>query len=171
MALFKFFHATKTLEEDIQREKDCILRIKNAVSQKCGIDKFVDYDDFTVAFAGSKDNMELLLEICTQKYDGKKYLYASVDDEVSWQEWDFDNLDEFENNIIEHIANRVNRTVKTVIKKIKHKSYQETVYYLDNETNEWVLMEDDQTEDKFVCFIAANKTETEETIKTYKLEN
>ena len=41
MAFFKFFHATKTLEEDIQREKDCILRIKNAVSQKCGIDKFV----------------------------------------------------------------------------------------------------------------------------------
>ena len=171
MAFFKFFHATKPLEEDIQREKDCILRIKNAVSQKCGIDKFVDYDDFTVAFAGSKDNMELLLEICTQKYDGKKYLYASVDDEVSWQEWDFDNLDEFENNIIEHIANRVNRTVKTVIKKVKHKSYQATVYYLDNETNEWVLMEDDQTENKFVCFIAANKTETEETIKTYKLEN
>ena len=170
MGLFKFFHATKTLEEDIQREKDCIARIKQAVSQKCGIDKFVDYDDFTVAFAGSKDNMELLLEICTQKYDGKKYLYASLDDEVSWQEWDFDNLDEFENNIIEHIANRVNRTVKTVIKKVKHKSYQETVYYLDNETNEWVLMEDDQTEDKFVCFIAANKTETEETIKTYKLE-
>ncbi len=171
MALFKFFHATKTLEEDIQREKDCILRIKNAVSQKCGIDKFVDYDDFTVAFAGSKDNMELMLEICTQKCQGKKYLYASVDDEVSWQEWNFNNLDEFENNIIEYIANRVNRTVKTVIKKVKHKSYQETVYYLNNETNEWVLMEDDQTEDKFICFIAANKTETEETIKTYKLEN
>ena len=171
MALFKFFHATKTLEEDIQREKDCILRIKNAVSQKCGIDKFVDYDDFTVAFAGSKDNMELMLEICTQKCQGKKYLYASVDDEVSWQEWDFNNLDEFENNIIEYIANRVNRTIKTVIKKVKHKSYQKTVYYLNNETNEWVLMEDDQTEDTFVCFIAANKTETEETIKTYKLEN
>ena len=171
MALFKFFHTTKTFEEDVQRENDCILRIKNAVSQKCGIDNFINHDNFTVAFAGSKDNMELLLEICTQKYDGKKYLYASVDDEVSWQEWDFDNLDEFENNIIEHIANRVNRTVKTVIKKVKHKSYQETVYYLDNETNEWVLMEDDQTEDKLVCFIAANKTETEETIKIYKLEN
>ena len=59
----------------------------------------------------------------------------------------------------------------TGCKKVKHKSYQETVYYLDKETNEWVLMEDDQTEDMFVCFIAANKTETEETIKTYKLEN
>ena len=112
MSLFKFFHTTKTDEEDIQREKDCITRIKQAVSQKCGIDNFIDYDDFTVAFAGSKDNIELMLEICTQKYDGKKYLYASVDDEVSWQEWDFDNSDEFENNIVEYIANRVNRTIK-----------------------------------------------------------
>ena len=171
MSLFKFFHTTKTYDEDIQREKDCIARIKQAVSNKCGIDNFIDYDDYTVAFAGSKDNMELMLEICTQKYDGKKYLYASVDDEVSWQEWDFNNLDEFENNIIEHIANRVNRTIKTVIKKAKHESYQETVYYLDRETNEWVLIEDDQTDDKLVCFIAANKTETTETIKTYKLDN
>jgi len=171
MSLFKFFHTTKTYDEDIQREKDCIARIKQAVSNKCGIDNFIDYDDYTVAFAGSKDNMELMLEICTQKYDGKKYLYASVDDEVSWQEWDFNNLDEFENNIIEHIANRVNRTIKTVIKKEKDDSYQETVYYLDRETNEWVLIEDDQTDDKLVCFIAANKTETTETIKTYKLDN
>ena len=116
MCLFKFFHLTKTFEEDIQREKDCIAVIKKAVSNKCGIDNFIDYDDFTVAFAGSKDNMELMLEICTQKYEGKKYLYASVDDEVSWQEWDFDNLDEFENNIICYIANRVNRTIKTVTK-------------------------------------------------------
>ena len=58
MALFKLFHATKTLEEDIQREKDCLLRIKNAVSQKCGIDNFIDYDDFTVAFAGSKNEKQ-----------------------------------------------------------------------------------------------------------------
>ncbi len=171
MSLFKFFHTTKTYDEDIQREKDCIARIKQAVSNKCGIDNFIDYDDYTVAFAGSKDNMELMLEICTQKYDGKKYLYASVDDEVSWQEWNFNNLDEFENNIIKHIANRVNRTIKTVIKKVKHENYQETVYYLDRETNEWVLIEDDQTDDKLVCFIAANKTETTETIKTYKLDN
>lgn len=170
MRLFKFFHATKTFEEDIQREKDCIARIKQAVSQKCGIDNFIDYDAVTVAFAGSKDNMELLLEICTQKCEGKKYLYASLDDEVSWQAWDFDNLDEFENHIVEYIANRVNRTIKTVTQKVKHKRYQETVYYLDEETNEWVLLEDNQTEDKLICFIISNKTETEETIKTYKLE-
>ena len=170
MSLFKFFHTAKTFEEDIQREKDCVARIKHAVSKKCGIDNFIDYDDFTVAFAGSKDNMELMLEICTQKYEGKKYLYASVDDEVSWHEWDFENTNEFEKNIIEYISNRVNRTIKTVIKKQKHKTYEISVYYLNTDTNEWILIENDKTEDRFVCLVAANKTETEETTKTYILK-
>ena len=168
MALFKFFHTTKTFEEDKQREKDCILRIKQAISKKSGIENFIDYDDFTVAFAGSKDNMELMLEISTQKCDGKKYLYASLDDEVSWQEWDFDNLDEFENNIIDHIANRVNRTIKTVT-EVKNKSFRIASYYLD-ENGEWICFEDHSSDSKWFCFITSHLTESSETIKTYKLE-
>ena len=168
MALFKFFHTTKIFDEDIQREKDCVVRIKQAVSKKSGIENFIDYDDFTVAFAGSKDNMELMLEISTQKCDGKKYLYASLDDEVSWQEWDFDNLDEFENNIIDHIANRVNRTIKTVT-EVKNKSFRIASYYLD-ENGEWICFEDHSSDSKWFCFIIAHLTESSETIKTYKLE-
>lgn len=168
MSLFKFFHATKTLEEDIQREKDCILKIKNAVSQKCGIDNFIDYDAVTIAFAGSKDNMGLMLEISTQKCDGKKYLYASVDDEVSWQEWDFDNLDEFENNIIDYIANRVNRTIKTVT-EVNNKNFRVAAYYLD-ENGEWICFEDHSSDSKWFCFITSHLTESSEKIKSYKLE-
>ena len=74
--MFKFFRSNKDDEIDIEKEKNCIRIIKQSVSEKCGISDFIDYDDFTVAFAGSKDNMQLMLEICTQKYDGKKYLYA-----------------------------------------------------------------------------------------------
>lgn len=169
MGWFKFFHATKTLEEDMQREKDCIARIKKAVSEKCGIHKFIDYNDFTVAFAGSKDNMALMLEITTQKCDGKKYLYASVDDEVSWQEWDFDNLAEFENSIIEHIANRVNRTIKTVI-EVDSTNCRISAYYMD-ENGEWVCFEGHNSDSKCFCFITTLLTESSETIKTYKLEN
>ncbi|MBE7064943.1 MAG: hypothetical protein E7384_03905 [Ruminococcaceae bacterium] len=168
MGLFKFFHTTKTYEEDIQREKDCVTRIKQAVSQRCGIDNFIDYDEFTVAFSGSKDNMELMLEICTQKCEGKKYLYASVDDDVSWQEWDFDNTEEFENSIIEFIANRVNRTIKTVT-EVNNKSFRVASYYLD-ENNEWVCFEDESSYSKLFCYITAHLTKTSEIIKTYKLE-
>ncbi len=142
MGFFNFFHTTKTYDEDIKREKECLANIKSAVSEKCGLSNFIDYNDFSVAFAGSKDNMELFLVICTQKCDGKKYLYASVDDEVSWQEWDFDNLAEFESHVAEYIINRVNRTIKTVTKKVKHRSYQKSIYYLDEikifcKTNGW----------------------------------
>ncbi len=168
MSLFKFFYATNTLEVDVQREKDCILRIKNAVSQKCGVNNFIDFDAATVAFAGSKDNMELMLEISSQKCEGKKYLYASVDGEVSWQEWDFDNLDEFENNIIEYIANRVNRTIKTVT-EVNNKNFSVLSYYL-NDSGEWICFEDHSSESKWFCFITARLTESSETIKTYKLE-
>ncbi len=167
MGFFKFFHATKTFEEDIQREKDCVLRIKQAISQRCGIDNFLDYDPVTVAFAGSKDNMELMLEICTQKYDGKKFLYASVDDEVSWQEWDFDDLDEFESSIIAYIANRVNRTIKTVIEAEKERCRQVS-YYLDD-NGQWVCFEDVSSDSKWFCCIASFLMESGETIKTYKL--
>ena len=167
MSLFKFFHATKTFEEDIQREKDCVLRIKQAISEKCGIDNFIDYDPFTVAFAGSKDNMELMLEICTQKCDGKEYLYASLDDEYSWQAWDFDDLGEFESSIISHIANRVNRTVKTVIEAGKN-SCRQASYYLDD-NGQWVCFEDISSDSKWFCRIAAHIMESGETIKTYKL--
>ena len=168
MALFKFFHKTKTHEEDAQREKDCITRIKQAVSQKRSIDNFIDYDDSTVAFAVSKDNMELMLEICTQKCEGRKYLYASVDDEVSWQEWDFNNLDEFENNIIDYIANRVNRTIKTVT-EVDNKNFRVTSYYL-NDSGEWICFEDHSSDSKWFCFVTAHLTESNETIKTYMLE-
>ncbi len=114
--------------------------------------------------------MELMLEICTQKCNGKKLLYASIDDEVSWQEWDFNTIDEFENSIIEYIASRVNRTIKTVVQKEKYKSYMVSVYFLDTSTNEWILIESNKTENKFICRFAARKTETTEAIKTYKLE-
>ena len=169
MGFFKLFHSTKKDEENAQREKDCIHRIKQAVCNKCGIDNFIDYDEFTVAFAGSKDNMDLMLEICTQKYDGKEYLYASVDDEVSWQEWDFDNLDEFEKDIISYIANRVNRTIKTVT-EVNNKNFKVTSYYMDK-NGEWVCFEEDSLGSKWVCFLASHLAESSETIKTYKLKN
>ena len=61
MALFKFFRAAKSYEEDIQREKACITRIKHEVSQKCGIDNFIDNDDSTVAFFRHKKQYGIIV--------------------------------------------------------------------------------------------------------------
>ena len=169
MGLLKFFHAARISEEDAQREVACIARIKQAVSQRCGIDHFIDYDETTVAFAGTKENMELMLVICTQKSGGKNYLYASLDDEVSWHEWDFENINKFENNIVDHIANRVNRTIKTVT-EVRNKYFRMASYYL-NDDGEWVCFEDDCPDAKWFCSIVSRLTQSGEIIKTYRLEN
>lgn len=170
MGFIKFFSVAHPDKQELERVKTCLREITDAVSQKSGITDFIHYDAYSVAFAGSRECMELFLTIYMQKYGGKKYLYASLDDEIAWQEWDFNNETEFQADIIRHISNRVNRTIKTVTKKAKHQSYRQSVYYLNESTGEWILLEDDCTEDAPLCLIAANKTETTETIKTYKLD-
>lgn len=168
MGFLKFFHSTRRMEAMIQRERECMARIKDAVSQRTGVAEFIEWDDFTVAFAGSRENMELMLELRTCKYEGKDYLYASVDDEVSWQEWDYEDSAEFERNIINFIANRVNRTVKTVTRASKD-SFQITSWYLEEDGN-WVCFEDDSTDKKWFSRIVYTLTESSEVIKTYRLE-
>ncbi len=155
-------------KEDFEREKACISNIKKIVSDKCKISEFIDYDNSTVAFAGSKENMELILEVYTQKMSKIKYLCASLDDEVSWQECDFDTIQDFEENIAEYIANRVNKTVKTVI-DAENNEFSVISYYL-NENGEWICFEDDKSNSKLVCLISSKTVKSTETIKTYKLE-
>ena len=170
MKLFKFFHTPKFSEQDRIRAKKCLNAIISAVSEKRGIPEFIQCEDGSVAFAGSRDKMELVLEVFIQKYDGKNWLYASLDDEVSWQEWDYVNQEEFQQNIIDYLVPRVNRTVKTVKEKVKHQHYREATYYLEDSSGKWVLFEDYTSDSKALCLLLANRTETIETIKTYQLD-
>lgn len=168
MNTFKTFHSTKLNDEDIEKEKTCMMNIRKSVSQKCGISNFIDYDDFTVAFSGSKENMELVLEIYTQKYEGKKYLYASLDDDVSWPEWDFNSCADFEEDIAEYISHRVNKTIKTIVEVDKSK-LSVTSFYLDD-NGEWVCFENECTDSKGICYLMSKITKSTEIIKTYKLD-
>lgn len=170
MRFFRFFHATTNNSKDEQRAVDCLQAITSAVSQRTGIPKFIQYDANSVAFSGSKDHMELILTIYIQRTDGKNYLCASIDDEVSWNEWDFEDQADFQSSIINYLANRVNQTIRTVVEKVRHQSYHQSVYCWNNDTKEWILVEDDRIENALVCLVAARKTEITETIKTYSLD-
>ena len=170
MKLFKFFSAPKFSESDRLRAEDCLNAIVSAVSEKRGISEFIQCEDGCVAFAGSWEKKELVLELCIQKYDGKNWLYASLDDEVTWPEWDYVNQEEFTQNIIEHLVPRVNRTIKTVTEKVKHKSYRQSFYYWDDTSRKWVLFEEYAINNNPFCRVVARRTETIETIKTYQLD-
>ncbi len=171
MCFFGFFRKIKKRNEEyIKAEKECIARIKNTVAEKCGTDKFIDCGNSAVAFAGSEEHKELLLELYTTKDKNGTYLNAVIDGFFGWDEGSFNSLIEFENDIAEHIANRVNRTIKTVTITEKHKRLQEKIYYLNEETNEWIMIEEVNTEDKMVCRLFADKTETVETVRKYELK-
>ena len=165
-----WFNKRKKYAEYFKSEKECIERIKNAVSEKIGIKKFVEYDDFTVAFSGNQDNMELMLELYTVVDETGHYLHANIDDEVIFDECEFDSLDAFEASIVKYLTSRINRTIKTIITKDRHKSHHKSVYAFDNESENWFLIEDEHTEDSLVCQYFADKTETVEILKTYKLD-
>lgn len=169
MSNLKLFHSSKHSEENAEREKSCIAEITKAVCEKAGITDFIEHDSFTVAFSGSKDDMKLMLEICTMKSGKEKYLYASVDDEASWESCDYESLDEFENAVADYIANRVNRTVKTVV-EADGKKYRISSYYLA-ENGEWVCFEDESSDSKLFNFIASKLAKAGEKIETYKLQN
>ena len=147
----RFFHATKTSKQDTERIILCLSHIKRIVSEKCGVSKFIDLDDTTAAFAGSENDMQLMLEISLQKSRGKKYLYASVDDNVSWQEWDYNDITDFEEDIAKYISDRVNKTIKTVIKKDNNIVTTESYYLADS--GEWISFESESIDSFFLSKI------------------
>ena len=46
--------------------------------------------------------------------------------------------------IVEYICERINRIIKTITETKKHKYIRVKEYYLDKETNDWVLMYDEK---------------------------
>lgn len=160
----RFFRGS-TPSDDDTRINNCYNNIKLKISNECGIADFIEKDGW-IAFSGSFEKVELLLTISLMKSGGTLYLYADIDDEVSWQEWDFDNQEDFENAIVEYIVPLVNRTIKTVTKKKKHKYIKVSRYYLEN--NEWILI-DENVDDNFLIRLFITKDSTEEEIRSYHL--
>ncbi len=165
MSFLEKIRTDKNFEDNSRQKTESLSRIKAVVAQKTGIDKVIEAGDCAVAFAGSKDNMKLLLELSIYKCgNNKRFLYASLDDGVSWQEDDFESAAEFEAAIADYIAERLGRTVKTVTVIDKGKVVFET-YYLD--ADEWVLLSSETVNGKMASFLAKKLKISGESTETY----
>lgn len=162
----KFFHSSMPNEDINIRMTTCYNNIKLKISNQCDIVNFIEKDGW-IAFSGSAEKPELLLTISATKTEGKYYLEADIDDEISWQEWDFENQEDFENAIAEYIAPLVNRTIKTVTQKRKHKYIKISRYYLNN-NNEWILIDEDVI-DYLLIRLFLTKDSTKEELKSYQI--
>jgi len=124
--------------------KECLDSIKKKITEKIGISNFIDLDETSAAFSGTIDNYDLYISLDVIEKRGKHYLRAYMEDRFEWYEWDYDSQNEFEDKIVEYFCENINRTIKTITETKRHKYVRVTEYYLDKETNEWVLMSDDK---------------------------
>lgn len=140
--VFKRLFKRKNLIE--KNPKVCLENIKRKIAEKSGISKCIELDDLSAAFSGTIDNYDLYISLDIIKKRGKDYIYAYMGDHFEWYEWEFDSLNEFEDKIAEYFCENINRTIKTITETKRHKYIRVTEYYLNKETNEWILMSDDK---------------------------
>lgn len=161
----KTYYFSTTATNDNARIQACYAGIKEKVAKLCGVSNFIEKDGW-VAFSGTAEKPALQLTLTTMKTGGKLYLYADVDDAISWQEWDYASAAEFEDEIVSYIAPMVNRIVKIVTEKKKHAYMKISRYYLDG--GQWVFI-DEETEDFRLLRITILKDSYKETIREYRL--
>ena len=150
---------TEKLEKSLEQ-------IISLVVQKSGVPRCVRFDDdSTVAFSGSFNEPDLVLVLGIDKDEN---LSASLDDEVSWFEWDFENVDEFVEKIANHIAPLVNHTVKYVKEYKKYEHIRFMTFVLDEKKHEWITISDEKINATLLNPFVV-KDEREEIIKVYNI--
>ena len=117
---------------------------KREIAEKTGITKCIDLDESSAAFSGTEENYDLYVSVGVYKKRKKEYFSVYMDDHFEWDEFDYDSQEEFEDAIVEYIWERINRIIKTITETKKHKYIRVKEYYLDKETNDWVLMYDEK---------------------------
>lgn len=125
------------------------------------------YDNIKRKLTNKSENLELLLTIRIVKVRGKDFLYADIDDEVSFQEWDFENVEDFENAIAKYLTPIINRKIKIVTEKKKHKYIKISHYYMDD-NDEWILIDEDII-NYFLIRLFIIKDSTKVEFKSYKI--
>lgn len=168
MKPFRLFHSSLPNQENMQRIENCYKNIKDKIKKNTYILNFIESDEGWIAFSGTENQPDLLLTLSIMKTEGKYYLYADLDDEISWQEWDFDNQTEFENEIVKYISPLINHTIKTITEKKKHKYVKTSRYYFNIKTKKWILIDENIINSSALrLFIIKNSFKEE--IKKYHL--
>ncbi len=135
---------SKKKHQTVKDPEQCLINIKRKIAEKTGITKCIDLDESSAAFSGTEGNYDLYVSIGVYKKRKKEHFSVYVDDHFGWDDYDYESQEEFEDSIVEFICEKINRTIKTITETKKHKYIRITEYYLDKETNEWVLMSDDK---------------------------
>lgn len=162
----RIFHSPTPNGDINARINACYDNIKAKITDKCGVSEFIEKDGL-IAFSGNSENPESVLTVSVMKSGSMLCLYADLDDEMSWQEWDYESQDEFENKIAEYISPLINRTIKTVTEKKRHKYIKISRYYSDK-NDRWILIDEDII-DYLPIRLFITKDSVKEDLKSYQI--
>ena len=155
MSIIKIFHAVKETPEVKLRINQQYKTIRNIVENISGCSKYIQLPEGKgggVAFSGTNESPDLVLEIYSQKHDKKAQLYFNLfvaDTEESWQEWDYDNIDLCSEQVAKRISSLMNHTVKFIKKQKKH-TYIRTIEQVMDSSGNWQTISDEYTDSKLV---------------------
>ena len=152
-------------DDDNARIAACFNDIKEKIIELRGKVNIIEEKEW-IAFAGSRREPKLMLSLGMVLDNGKHLLLADFDGGAYWQEWDYESLDEFENAIVSYVAPMINRKVKTVIEKERHKYIKVSRYYSEG-GDDWTLI-DENVFDSFSVRLRTRKSRIDVDIKSYK---
>lgn len=152
-------------DDDNARMAACYNDIKEKITELRGKVNIIEKDGW-IAFSGSMYEPKLMLSLSMVLDNGKHLLMADFDGGAYWQEWDYKSLDEFENAIVSYVAPMINRKVKTVIEKERHKYIKVSRYFSDG-GDDWTLI-DENVFDSFSVRLRTRKSTIDVDIKSYK---
>ena len=148
--------------------EECLTNIKQKIAQKTGIANYLDLGKTSAAFSGTADDYDLYISLDVIQKRGNAYLRAYSEDYFEWYEYRYASQAEFEDQIVQYFCQYIGRTVKTITETKRHKYIRITEYYLDADTNTWVLFSDKKVSNLLLRpFI--EDTSVHEIIKEYAL--
>ena len=95
--------------EELHKELIAVIdTIAAGIAENCGEDRAVRLsDDHRIAFGGTAEEPEMCLEFEWQTCFGKPALFASLDGNYTWQEWDFGTRKRLVGEIVKFITARI----------------------------------------------------------------
>lgn len=88
---------------DRERAENSLRNIARKVTERNRDIVFSECEAGGIAFTCHNTGFTLVLDINITAAYGKPYLFADLNDTLSWQEWDFDTAEEFEADIVAEI--------------------------------------------------------------------
>ena len=167
MSIINLFNNRPSFSDN-DRVREFSEKIELYVSNRRRECRFIRLNDCEVVFGGSEEEPTLVMKAGVENVSGEEVLYASVNDCIMYES-DYSDAETFDEAVTDYIAARADRLVKTIIKKEKHRSYKESVYYFSLEAK-WELIEEYYTEEPSVCAFKADCTGVEEKIVSYALK-